>query len=169
MVYIIIAVLFRSYFQPFIVMLAIPYALVGAVIGHYVMGYPITFLSMIGGVALVGIVVNDSLILVNFINRLRVAGKSTFEAVVEGARSRLRAILLTTITTCLGLAPLMLERSFQAQFLIPMAVSIVFGLALATVLTLVLIPSAYLILEDLRSIARWLFTGRWSAEAAEND
>ncbi|MDP7250052.1 MAG: efflux RND transporter permease subunit [Planctomycetota bacterium] len=165
MIYIVVAVLFRSYLQPFVVMVAIPFAIVGAIIGHYIMGYPFTVLSMIGGVALAGIVVNDSLILVDFINRKRREGMPLMEAVVSGSRARLRAILLTTITTLFGLAPIMFERSFQAQFLIPMVVSIVFGLACATVLTLVLIPAVYLALEDVISFFRWLAKGRWSNEA----
>jgi multidrug efflux pump subunit AcrB len=148
LIYVIIAVLFKSYVQPFIVMLAIPFSLVGAVLGHYFMGYPVTFLSAIGAVALAGIVVNDSLILVDFINRARERGATAFEAVVAGGKSRLRAIILTSLTTILGLAPMMLERSFQAQFLIPMAISIVFGLAFATVLTLYVLPATYCIIED---------------------
>ena len=117
---------------------------------------------MIGSVALAGIVVNDSLILVDFINRRRREGLRTVDAIIAGARARMRAILLTSITTIAGLAPLMLERSFQAQFLIPMAISIVYGLAFATVLTLVLLPTFYLVMEDIRANVRWLLTGRWS-------
>jgi multidrug efflux pump subunit AcrB len=126
------------------------------------MGYPFTFLSMIGGVALAGIVVNDSLILVDFINRLRREGHDLLYSVIHGAKRRLRAILLTSITTIVGLAPLMMEKSFQAQFLIPMAVSIVFGLLFATVLTLVYVPCLYFILEDIRAAFRWLITGKWN-------
>jgi multidrug efflux pump subunit AcrB len=162
LVYGIMAVLFRSYTQPLVVMSAIPYALVGAVLGHWFAGYPFTILSMIGGVALTGIVVNDSLILVDFINRARRLGLGTIEAAVQGSRRRLRAILLTTITTVAGLAPLMLERSFQAQFLIPMAVSIVYGIVFATALTLILIPVLYTLLDDARTVARWLVTGTWT-------
>ena len=158
-IYVIIAILFRSYFQPIIVMVTIPFSLVGAIIGHFFLGYPFTFLSMIGCVALAGIVVNDSLILVDFVNKLRDRGTETFAAVVAGARARLRAILLTSITTILGLIPLMMERSFQARFLIPMALSIVFGLAFATVLTLVLIPTLYLVYEDMR-LAWKRFSGK---------
>jgi multidrug efflux pump subunit AcrB len=168
LIYSLIAVLFRSYFQPFVVMAAIPYALVGAILGHLIMGYPFTLLSMIGGVALCGIVVNDSLILVDFINRRRREGMPTFEAVVAGGKARLRPILLTSITTIFGIGPIMLERSFQAQFLIPMAVSIVFGLAFATILTLVLLPTLYLAFEDLRAIVRWILTGRFSTEIPRN-
>lgn len=156
MIYMIIAILFRSYVQPVIVMLAIPFAFIGAIFGHWVTGNPFTILSMIGSVALAGIVVNDSLILVDFTNRARRLGASAFEAVVAGGRSRLRAILLTSITTICGLAPLMLERSFQAKFMIPMAVAIVFGLAFATVLTLFILPCAYCVFEDVVRIV----TGR---------
>jgi len=168
LIYSLIAVLFRSYFQPLIVMAAIPYALVGAILGHLIMGYPFTILSMIGGVALAGIVVNDSLILVDFINRRRRRGMPVFEAVIAGGRARLRAILLTSITTIFGIGPLMLERSFQAQFLIPMAISIVFGLAFATILTLVLLPTIYLAFEDLRGVSRWITTGRFSRTLPRN-
>ncbi len=154
MIYALIAVLFRSYLQPFIVMVAIPFSFIGAVAGHLLMGFEFTLLSLIGCVALAGIVVNDSLILVDYINQLRRQGSDTLQAVVQGARARLRAILLTTITTVLGLAPLMLERSFQAKFLIPMAISIVFGLAFATLLTLLLIPTLYLVHEDFRALFR---------------
>jgi len=168
LIYSLIAILFRSYFQPFIVMAAIPYALVGAIFGHLFMGYPFTILSMIGSVALAGLVVNDSLILVDFINRRRREGMPVLEAVVAGGRARLRAILLTSITTILGIGPLMLERSFQAQFLIPMAVSIVFGLAFATLLTLILLPTLYLAFEDIAGIGRWLTTGRFSRARPRN-
>lgn len=165
-IYALIAILFRSYTQPVIVMAVIPYSLVGAVAGHLLMGFPFTLLSMIGAVALAGIVVNDSLILVDKVNRLRREGMDRNEAVVQGAVSRLRAILLTTITTTAGLVPLLAERSFQAQFLIPMAVSIVFGLLFATVITLLILPTFYLLFEDLRRAARWLFTGRTTPKAA---
>jgi multidrug efflux pump subunit AcrB len=156
-IYAIIAVLFRSYFQPLVVMLAIPYSFVGAVLGHLIMGFPLTLLSLIGGVALAGVVVNDSLILVDFVNRRRREGLPLAEALVVGGRSRLRAIILTSVTTIFGVGPLMLERSYQAQFLIPMAISLAFGLAFATVLTLVLLPSILLALDDLRRALRWLF------------
>ncbi len=168
-IYCILAVLFKSYLQPFMVMCIIPFAIVGACLGHLVYGFlpgreelPITFLSLIGMVGLSGIVVNDSLILVSFINETRRSNRhGLFEAVVEAGRRRFRPILLTSVTTVLGLFPLMLETSFQAQFLIPMAISISFGLALATVLTLLLLPCFYLVLEDLRTVLHWLVTGRW--------
>jgi len=165
LIYAILATIFRSYMQPLLVMTAIPFALAGAVVGHAVMGYPLGLLSMIGSVALTGIVVNDSLILVDFVNRhRREDGQRTVEAVVGGARARMRAILLTSVTTIAGLAPIMLETSFQAQFLIPMAISITFGLSFATVTTLVILPTFYIVAEDLRASLRWLFTGEWKRE-----
>jgi len=152
MIYAILAGLFKSYIEPVIVMVVIPFGLIGAVIGHYIMGYPLTLLSMIGLVALTGIVVNDSMILVAFINRLVEAGVDKFEAVIEAGKNRLRPILLTSATTVLGIAPLLLERSFQAKFLIPMGISISAGLIFSTVLTLIAAPSLYLIVHDVRTI-----------------
>ena len=169
LIYCLIAVLFRSYLQPVVVMAAIPYALVGAIVGHLITGYPLTLLSMIGGVALAGIVVNDSLILVDFINRRRRDGMGTIDAIVDGGRARIRPILLTSVTTIAGIGPLMLERSFQAQFLIPMAVSIVFGLLFATVLTLILLPTIYLLFEDLLAAGKWIFTGRFERKLARSE
>ncbi len=160
LIYVILAALFRSYVQPLIVMAVIPFGMIGAVAGHYVMGYPLTILSLIGIVALSGIVVNDSMILVTFINRQIALGKPLVEAVVEAGNSRLRAILLTSATTVLGIAPLLMEESFQAKFLIPLGISISAGLLFATILTLVAVPSLYLILHDfkamLRHTASWL-------------
>ena len=123
------------------------------------MGFPLTIMSLIGVVALVGIVVNDSLILVNAVNVLRRQGTPLAEAVIQGGRLRLRPILLTSITTVLALFPLMLEKAFQAQFLIPLAISIVFGLAFATLIVLCLIPCLYFVLEDISHLARRIWTG----------
>ena len=142
-IFAILALLFRSYLQPLIVMSAIPFGFVGAVVGHWIMNSDYTLLSWIGIIALAGIVVNDSSILVDFINRRVRAGMPLVDAVISGCRERLRPILLTTITTSAGLAPLMLEKSFQASFLVPMAISIVFGIIFATALTLIMIPCAY--------------------------
>ena len=140
-------------------MAAVPFAVVGAIGGHLLMGYPLTILSGIGMVALTGIVVNDSLILVDFINRSLRSGMGLYDAVIHAAMRRLRPIILTSLTTVLGLAPLMLETSFQARFLIPMAISISFGLLFATVITLVLVPCLYLILDDIKAMIRWCWTG----------
>jgi multidrug efflux pump subunit AcrB len=156
-IYALLAIIFHSYLQPLIIMAAIPFGIVGAIWGHPIMGYPLTMLSVIGIAALSGIVVNDSLILVDFVNeQVRRGNHNLIDAVVRGGRLRLRAIILTTLTTVFGLAPLMLERSFQAQFLIPMAVSISFGLAFATIITLLLVPSLYLVLEDIRRVFIWI-------------
>ena len=161
MIYVILAWLFASYTQPIAVMLAIPFATIGVIWGHFVMGYAMTFLSLIGFVALSGIVVNDSLILVKFANRERERGVVLGEALVSAGRARFRAIMLTTITTVLGLTPLMFEQSFQAKFLIPMAVSIAFGLMSATVLILLILPCVLMIFDDARRLTRSLWQGRW--------
>ena len=148
-IYGMLAGLFKSYTQPLVVMSAIPFGFLGAVIGHWVTGETFTILSAIGLVALAGILVNDSLVLVDFINKRVAAGLSPLEASIDGAKKRLRAILLTTLTTAAGLMPLMFETSFQAKFLIPMAVTLTFGLLFATGLTLVLVPCLNLIREDI--------------------
>ncbi len=167
LIYAILAALFRSYIQPLIVMCAIPFGIIGVILGHLVLGYPLTFFSLIGLVALSGIVVNDSLILMTFINRRRAEGAPALDAVIDGGRSRLRAILLTSITTILGLAPLLTETSFQAKFLIPMGISIAAGLALATVLTLIGVPSLYLILIDIQNLFARLRVFLWGGSVAE--
>lgn len=148
-IYMMLAGLFRSYFQPLVVMAAIPFGLEGAILGHWFTNNPFTILSLIGLVALSGIVVNDSLVLVEFINEKYRKGMNLFDASVEGAKLRLRAILLTTMTTAAGLTPLMFEKSFQAKFLIPMAVTLTFGLIFATVLTLLIIPCMNMIFFDI--------------------
>ncbi len=152
-IYALIAIPFRSWVQPLIVMSAIPFGLIGAVVGHLLLGLDLTILSMFGVVALAGVVVNDSLVMVEFVNRARERGEPLFRAIREAGVARFRPILLTTATTFAGLAPLMLERSMQAQFLIPMAVSLAFGIVFATAITLVLVPCLYVVLEDLRRLA----------------
>ncbi len=141
LIYIILAWVFGSYWKPVAVMLIIPFGFVGAVVGHYVMGYSLTIISMIGLLGLSGILVNDSIVLVSRIKERIGHGDTLAEAAIGGAKDRLRAVLLTSLTTIGGLTPLMFETSRQAQFLIPMAVTLVFGLAAATVLVLVLVPS----------------------------
>ncbi len=147
--FLLLASQFRSYIQPVIIMTAIPFGLIGAIIGHYFMGLDITMISIFGIVALSGIVVNDSLILIDFINSKIRGGAQVFESVIEAGQNRFRPVLLTSVTTVAGLFPLLLETSFQAQFLIPMAVSISFGLIAATVLTLVFVPSLYVVINDM--------------------
>ncbi len=168
MIYVILAWLFSSYFQPITVMLIIPFSLIGVVWGHLMLGYNLTFLSLIGTVALSGIVVNDSLILVEFYNHERERGVGVFESLIAAGRARLRPILLTTITTVLGLTPLILEQSFQAKFLIPMGISIAAGLLSATVLILLVLPCWILIFDDIRRGAYYLWHGRAKEKASPN-
>ena len=149
-VYTLLAIPFKSYLQPLIIMGAIPFGLTGAVIGHIIMGQNLTILSLIGIVALAGVVVNDSLVLVDFINRYREDGNSIFDAVLEAGPRRFRPILLTSLTTFFGLFPLLMEKSLQAKFLIPMAISLAFGVLFATIITLIIVPTSYFILEELK-------------------
>lgn len=149
LVYVLLAVAFRSYVQPGIIMAAIPFGIVGAVMGHLIMGYSLSLISFFGIVALSGVVVNDALVLIDLANRKRRRGQNSYAAVVNAAVSRFRPILLTTMTTFFGLLPMIFETSRQARFLIPMAISLGFGILFATVITLALVPSLYLILEDI--------------------
>ncbi|UCD48545.1 MAG: efflux RND transporter permease subunit [Phycisphaerales bacterium] len=154
-IYGLLAVQFRSYAQPAIVMSAIPFGLVGATLGHLVMGFNLSILSMFGIVALAGVVVNDSLIMIDLINRERTAGVPLPQILRDCATRRFRPIMLTTLTTFLGLLPMITEKSLQARFLIPMAISLAFGVMFATCITLLLVPSLYMILEDVkRSLLR---------------
>lgn len=148
MIYIILAWVFASYGWPIIVMIAIPLGLIGAIIGHWVMGMDLTILSLFGFFGLTGIVINDSIILIVRYKELRTKMANSHKAVVEASCQRLRAVLLTSLTTIAGLTPLMFERSLQAQFLIPMAISITFGLAFATLLILIVIPTLLSLYED---------------------
>jgi len=140
-------------------MLGIPFAMIGVIWGHYFAGVSLSFLSMIGFVALSGVVVNDSLIFVEFYNARRVEGESLKEALLSAGGARLRPIFLTTITTVLGLTPLMLEQSMQAKFLVPMALAISFGLMSATVLILLLLPALLVIASDIQRGAATLWNG----------
>ena len=151
-VYIMLALPFSSYFQPIIVMVAIPFGVVGAFLGHLLMGYSLSVVSMMGIVALAGVVINDTLVLIDYANRLRAANHSAYEAIVSAGVRRFRPIFLTTITTFGGLAPMIFERSIQAKFMIPMAISLGFGILFATLITLVFIPSMYMILEDISDL-----------------
>ena len=150
-IYALLAIPFRSYIQPVIVMAAIPFGLVGAVIGHIIMGYSLSIISMMGLVALAGVVVNDSLVMIVYANNLRRQGASALVAIAQAGIRRFRPILLTTITTFGGLAPMIFETSRQARFMIPMAISLGYGILFATLITLLLVPSLYLIIDDIRS------------------
>ncbi len=165
-IYVLLAGLFKSYLQPLVVMSSVPFALIGAVWGHYLMGYPLTILSMIGMIALTGVAVNDGVVMLEFINHEIRDGKPLRQAVLTAGTRRLRAILLTSTTTVIGTAPMVLEQSFQARFLIPMVISLSAGLMFCTVLTLLAIPAFYVILDDLKRVTASLF-GRRSAPAAQ--
>jgi multidrug efflux pump subunit AcrB len=151
-IYALLAIPFRSYSQPLLVMLVIPFSLVGALLGHMVLGMGLSFMSVLGMLALAGVVVNDSLVLVDWVNRRRAEGMPVADAVRAAGVARFRPILLTSITTFSGLGPLIWEKSTQAQFLIPMAVSLGFGILYATLLSLLLVPAGYLVLEDLKGL-----------------
>lgn len=154
-VYSLLAIPFRSYVQPIIVMSIIPFGVIGAIIGHWIMAMPLTIMSLMGIMALIGIVVNDSLVLVDFINKQhRDKHMRVLRAVISAGIARFRPVILTSLTTFFGLLPLLFEKSTQAQFLIPMAVSLAFGIIFATVITLIMIPVNYLILEDCRRLLR---------------
>ncbi len=150
MIYAILAWQFRTYLQPVAVMVSIPFGVIGMVFGHLLFDTDLTFLSIIGLVALAGIVVNNAIVLIDFVNSEVAAGKDLHDALLAAGARRLRAILLTSVTTIFGLGPLVLEQSFQAKFLAPMAITIAGGLASATALTLLLLPALILILEDFK-------------------
>ncbi len=150
-IYALLAVPFRSYVQPVIIMSAIPFGFVGAVLGHAIMGFELSLMSFFGIVALSGVVVNDSLVLIDATNRFKAEGRTAREAIEAGAARRFRPILLTSLTTFFGLAPMLLETDPQARFLIPMAVSLGFGVLFATLIVLILVPALYLVVEDIRA------------------
>jgi len=161
-VFVLMAIPLRSYVQPLIVMSAIPFGIVGSILGHILMGANMSIMSMCGIVALSGVVVNDSLVLVDYVNRHRIKGESLIAAAWEAGAARFRPIILTSLTTFAGLSPMLFETDLQAKFLIPMAISLGFGILFATAITLILVPSIYLVLEDFKiliikpeKIKRW--------------
>ncbi len=172
-IYVLLAIPFKSFSQPLIVMTAIPFGIVGAVLGHLIMGFNLSIVSIFGIVGLSGVVVNDSLVLIDRINRLRAEGYSARDAVLQGGKLRFRAIILTSLTTFAGLTPMLMEKSLQARFLVPMAVSLGFGVMFATLITLLLIPCGYMVLEDIHNLfGKLKFTGAAEKEepiAAEPD
>ena len=151
-IYGLLAIPFKSYLQPLVVMSIIPFGAIGALAGHWIMGMHLTMLSMLGMMALIGVVINDSLVLVDFINK-RKGEVGLQEAILTAGVARFRPVMLTSLTTFIGLMPLLFERSTQSQFLIPMAVSLGFGILFATFITLLLVPVNYLLMEN--GIARW--------------
>ncbi len=160
MMFLIIAVTFRSFGQAVIIFLLIPFSLVGVLWGHFIQGYIVSMLSLFGGIALMGIVVNDSLVLVNTVNRLLKEGKEFKKALREASISRFRPVLLTSLTTVAGLAPLVFEQSHQAQFLSPMAISVAYGLVFGTILTLVMLPSMLVVFNRIKLVLYSWFRGR---------
>ncbi|GAB0154276.1 efflux RND transporter permease subunit [Marinobacterium sp. BA1] len=164
-IYSLLAIPFRSYLQPLIVMSVIPFGAIGAIVGHWIMGMDLTIMSLLGLMALIGVVVNDSLVLVDFTNQrrkeLQAGGEhshfeATRQAVLVAGVARFRPVMLTSLTTFIGLMPLLFEKAVQAQFLIPMAVSLGFGIIFATVVTLIMVPVNFMLLEDLRRLGRRL-------------
>lgn len=158
-IFVIVATTFRSYIQPLVILLTVPFGMCGAVFGHLVFGYNFSMLSVLGLVALAGVVVNDAIVLIECANSYLANGESFFEAVRKAGSRRFRAIFLTTITTAGGLTPLMLEKDFQAKVLIPMAISLVGGVIFASLITLLLVPCVLCILNDARRAIHWLFNG----------
>ena len=149
-IYALLAVAFRSYIQPLIVLIAIPFGIVGAVLGHIILGYDLSLISLMGVIALSGVVVNDSLIMIDYANRNR-RDSSALEAILQAGVRRFRPIMLTTLTTFGGLIPIIFETSLQAQYIIPMAISLGFGILFATAINLVLVPCIYVILDDFKN------------------
>lgn len=160
LIFVIIAFTFRSFDQPIVLILMVPFSLIGVAWGHWIHGYPINVLSFLGIIALIGIIVNDGLVLISKLNTYLKAGMKYDDALFAAGKSRFRAIFLTTITTIAGLSPLIFETSRQAQFLIPMAIAIAYGIALATVLTLVMLPLMLKLSNDLKVLWRWYTTGK---------
>ncbi|MBN2210426.1 MAG: efflux RND transporter permease subunit [Sedimentisphaerales bacterium] len=156
-IFVLLAIPFRSYTQPLIVMVAIPFGIIGAVLGHIMMGYALSLMSLMGIVALSGVVVNDSLVLIDYSNRLKREGLSTFAAMHQAGIRRFRPIMLTTLTTFGGLAPMIFETSRQARFMIPMAISLGFGILFSTAVTLVLVPALCMILDDVLAVYKRLW------------
>jgi len=154
LIYTLLAIPLRSYLQPIFIMAVIPFGYVGAVLGHLLTGNGMSMFSFIGVLAAAGVVVNDSLVLVTFLNRMRDAGTPLEEAAERAGQIRFRAIMLTSLTTFAGLTPIMLDGTTQAQFVIPMAISLSFGVVVASVFTLLLVPSLVLIAEDLKGVSR---------------
>ncbi|MCD6280324.1 MAG: efflux RND transporter permease subunit, partial [Deltaproteobacteria bacterium] len=152
LIYVLLAVPFNSFTQPFIIMMAIPFGIVGAFWGHMIMGYNLSILSVFGIVGLAGVVVNDALVLTSEINKNMQRGTDMHEAIVSGGKIRFRAVILTTLTTFFGLTPMITERSLQARFLVPMAISLGFGVLFSTFITLILVPCMYAMLEDLKAL-----------------
>jgi multidrug efflux pump subunit AcrB len=175
-IYALMAIPLKSYTQPLIIMAVIPFGIIGALFGHLLLGLTLNILSLCGIVALAGVVVNDSLILVDFVNKARAKGLSITEAAVDSGCYRFRAIILTSLTTFVGLVPILLETSLQALIVIPMATSLAFGILFSTVVTLILIPLLYIILDDIKHLLSWLgkvlrrfYVWWWQPKSSQDD
>ena len=168
LVFFTVVLTFRSFIQALTVILLIPFAFIGVVGGHWFHGVAISILSMFGILAVAGVVINDSLVLINTMNRLLKEGEKFKDAVYKASLSRFRPIILTSITTVAGLMPIVLEKSLQAQFLIPMAISLAYGLAAATFVMLLTLPPILIGINNMRRMWKWVWEGeKWSAEAVE--
>tara|TARA_R110001592_G_scaffold363323_1_gene683949 strand:- start:43830 stop:46982 length:3153 start_codon:yes stop_codon:yes gene_type:complete len=165
-IYALLAIPTKSYLQPLIIMGVIPFGIIGAIVGHWVTGYAFSMMSVIGVIALSGVVVNDSLLLVDYTNTAMARGADRYTAITEATSRRFRAIMLTSVTTFMGLAPMLLERTVQAQDMIPMAISLAFGIVFATVITLLLLPCLYLMLDDVKRW--WSDSGKHGENADDN-
>ena len=159
LIYIVIAFTFRSYSQPILLIIMIPFSMIGVIWGHYIHNMAIGILSFLGIIALIGIMVNDGLVLIGKFNNFLKEGLKYDEALIKAGQSRFRAIFLTSLTTVAGLAPLIFEKSRQAQFLIPMAISIAYGIAIATILTLIMLPMMLSVSNAIKMRIKWLITG----------
>ncbi|NNE25775.1 MAG: efflux RND transporter permease subunit, partial [Saprospiraceae bacterium] len=168
LIYIVIAFVFRSYSQPLLLLLLVPFSLIAVAWGHWIHGFAINILSLLGIIALIGIMVNDGLVLISKFNGNLKSGLSFDDALFQASKSRFRAIFLTSLTTIAGLAPLIFETSRQAQFLIPMAISIAYGIGFATVLTLLVLPIYLSFINSIKVTGTWLRSGEWvPAESLE--
>ena len=148
MIYALMAVVFRSYWQPFLVLTAVPFGIMGGILGHLILDWEVSMFSLLGVIACAGVVVNDNLVLIDRINQLRASGHDVMDALLQAGQDRFRPIILTSLTTFVGLLPIMFETSIQAQFMIPMVISLAFGVLFATGVTLLLVPSLYLMGEQ---------------------
>jgi len=159
LIFVIIAFTFRSFDQPIALLLMVPFSMIGVGWGHWIHNFPINMLSFLGIIALIGIIVNDGLVLISKFNIYLKDGMKYNDAIIAAGKSRFRPIFLTTITTIAGLSPLIFETSRQAQFLIPMAISIAYGIGLSTVLTLVMLPLMLKLSNDIKVLWKWYVTG----------
>ncbi len=168
-IYTLLAVPLKSYAQPIIIMAVIPFGVIGSVLGHMILGIDLSALSLFGIIAAAGVVVNDSLVMVDYVNKSRASGISTKQSVVNAGCRRFRAIMLTSLTTFIGVVPIMMETSMQAKMVIPMAVSLAFGVLFATIVTLILVPCLYVIIEDIKGQSGALFDRLLGRKKMEGD